>query len=207
MEHNEISEEARTRLIKSILPIILQNGLKATTMDHVAASLSMSKRTLYEIFGSKNDMLKAVISFTQKETKKNIDRIFENADNMMEALVKTLRLQLDGIKSVSVEFFRDMDSYYKCLRDSYEEQVRHSHDDIMYVIKEGVKQEVFRDDINYEISVRMFRIQMESLKRMEEFFPPDVTLADVFDSITTGFLRSIASPKGMKILDEMRKTN
>ncbi len=76
---------------------------------------------------------------------------------------------------------------------------------MMYAINLGVEQGVFRQDVNYPITLRMMSIQMESLKRMEEFFPPDVKLQDALDTIIVGFLRSIASPKGMEILDDIRK--
>lgn len=46
-------------------------------------------------------------------------------------------------------------------------------------------------------------LQYESLACMHDVFPPDVTLAQAYESITIGFLRSIATPKGMQILDEL----
>lgn len=72
-------------------------------------------------------------------------------------------------------------------------------------IEEGLKQGVFRTDVNYPIILRMFRIQMESLKRMEEFLPSDVTLSEAFDTVSMSFLRSIASQKGTVILEKVRK--
>ena len=48
----------------------------------------------------------------------------------------------------------------------------------------------------------MLRIQMESLKRMEEFLPSSVTISEAYDTIITSFLRSIASEYGAKVLDE-----
>lgn len=52
----------------------------------------------------------------------------------------------------------------------------------------------------------MFRIQMESLKRMEEFLPQDVTLNEAFDTISISFLRSIASQEGAKILERIKNS-
>lgn len=65
----------------------------------------------------------------------------------------------------------------------------------------GVRQGVFRDDVNYEIIIRLFRIQMESLKRMEGFFPKDISLVEAYNAISLGMLRSIATPKGMEVID------
>lgn len=205
MEQISISEESYNRLLEAIFPIITSNGLKATTMDSVAASLSMSKRTLYEIFGSKSEMLSAVIRYFHERHKRVVERIFVTSNSVMEAIYRVLLINKKAMREFSVEFFRDMDSYYKELRDLYESESKGWNENMMYAINLGVEQGVFRKDVNYPITLRMMRIQMESLKRMEEFFPPDVKLQDALDTIIVGFLRSIASPKGMEILDDIRK--
>ena len=46
---------------------------------------------------------------------------------------------------------------------------------------------------------------MESLKRMEEFLPKDVTLSEAFNTVSIAFLRSIATEQGLKVLEEIRK--
>lgn len=205
MEQMIISDESYNRLLEAIFPIITSKGLKATTMDNVAASLSMSKRTLYEIFGSKSEMLSAVIRYFHGRHQRLLERIFESSDSVMEAMYRVLLLNKKAMREFSVEFFRDMDSYYKELRDLYESESKGWNENLMTTIRLGVEQGVFREDVNYPITLRMMRIQMESLKRMEEFFPPDVRLQDALDTIIVGFLRSIASQKGMEILDEIRK--
>lgn len=74
---------------------------------------------------------------------------------------------------------------------------------MLTAFKTGVKQGVFRDDINYEVTAQLLRVQMESLKRMEEFFPKNITLVEAYNAIIVGMLRSIATPKGMEIVDNM----
>ncbi len=67
----------------------------------------------------------------------------------------------------------------------------------------GIKEGVFRKDANYNVILSLLRVQMESLKRMEEFFPPDITIVEAYNWISLGFLRSIATPKGMMTLDRL----
>lgn len=206
MEQTTPTFQTNDQLIESIFAIIKDKGLKATTMDYVAAKLSMSKRTLYEIFGSKTDMLRYVISTFQERHIKHIEKIFSQSETVMEAIYRTLVLNECLIKEVSVEFFHDMDSYYKELRKDYDSVTRKRNEDIESVITLGVKQGVFRSDANYRVTVKMLGIQMESLKRMEEFLPSDVTLTEALETIIIGFLRSIATPKGLEILEEIQKS-
>lgn len=205
MEQKAISDEAHIELLKAIFKIILKKGMKRTTMDNVAAELSMSKRTLYEIFENKETMLRELICYFHNQYHRQACEIFESSGSVMEGIYRVLKLHQNVMNEASKDFFLDMDEYYKDLRNLYNDQSNKWNSDLAEALKLGVSQGVFRTDVNYPVTIRMTRLQMESLKRMEEYFPPDVTLPEAYDAICIGFLRSIASPKGMQILDKIRE--
>lgn len=200
MTRNDLSTEAYSTLLEAIMPIILRNGLKATTMDLVASSLSMSKRTLYEIFDSKQNMIEQVLGHVFKRSEEQYSRIFREEPDVMTAMLRVFAHQRDIMSEVSPAFFRDMDTF-KETRSNYEDKDNCCNRQLMAVFRLGVEQGVFRPDVNYPVMMRMMKVLMESVKRMEELFPPDITLLQIYDSISLGFLRSIASPTGMKLLD------
>ena len=190
------------KLLDRIVPIVLEKGLKSTTMDTVAARLSMSKRTLYEIFESKSQMIKEVLTALEKQNQEYFCRTFAEAPNVMEAFIKVFKHNRDLIGSINIEFYRDMDRLYKANRDDYEKAKESRHRKMLEMFRLGVSQGMFREDVDYAVHSRMMGLQMEAMKRVEELFPPDITLQRVFDTTIIGFLRSIASEKGMKILDK-----
>lgn len=206
MQHPTDNTYIPESLIEAIFPILMKNGFKATTMDKIASSLSISKRTLYEIFGSKDNMLIILLRHYHEKNKKAIVRLFHSSNNVMESLYRTIIYHEEMMKQVSPQFFRDMDSYNKKFRSVYEKDSKCLHNDMMIMIRSGIDQGVFRKDVDYRIAIRMFSVQMESLKRMEELLPPDVTIFEAYRSISMGFLRSIASPKGMDILDKLSRS-
>ncbi|MDE6335182.1 MAG: TetR/AcrR family transcriptional regulator, partial [Muribaculaceae bacterium] len=57
MTREDMTPGAYDALIDAIGELLLKRGLKATTMDSIASALQISKRTLYEIFNSKNEMV------------------------------------------------------------------------------------------------------------------------------------------------------
>lgn len=192
-------------LIEDITGLLYDKGMKALTMDFVASSLGMSKRTLYEIFGSKNEMFKRVIRHAHQIYLKRCEQEFKNSSNVMEGMFRVHILQRDAMARLSAKFFRDMDSMFPEVKKLHKESqaIRDRQFEIVY--GKGVKEGVFRDDVNYKILPRILEIQLESLKRMEEVFPPDLDIVDVSDSIIIGFLRSIASQKGMILLDRITR--
>lgn len=203
MQRSDLQDKDYEALLSRIVPIMLGKGLKATTMDNVAAELGMSKRTLYEIFGSKSDMLREALEQMERQNHEHYVETFAKADNIMEALFKVFKYNRDLVRDLNPDFYVDMDRLYKEKRKEYEKIREKRHEQMLNVFQIGVKEGMFRPDVDYPIQSRMIFIQMEALKRNEVLFPPEIPLQRVFDAIIVGFLRSIASEKGMKLLDKL----
>ena len=205
MQRTDLKEKDYQDLLNRIVPIILEKGLKSTTMDTVANILGMSKRTLYEIFGSKAVMLKEAIGALERQNQEFFVKTFSEADNVMEAFIEVFKYNRDLLGRVNVEFYRDMDRLYKVHREDYDKSREDRYEKMVHMFNLGVEQGMFRPDADYSVHSRIVGLQMEALKRMEELFPEGITLQRVFDTIILGSLRSIASEKGMEVLDNLIK--
>lgn len=203
MERNSLTEQQYNNLIDRISPLILGRGPCDTSMDMVAQHLSMSKRTLYEIFISKDDMIKEVLTRLRMNFRERIMKIIRESCDTMEAMAKIFLFHQEVMENINAKFFQDLDSRYKEIRKDYDHGFETWKTQLISSFSLGVKQGVFRRDANYEVIVSLLRIQMESLKRMEEFFPEDITVKEASNAICLGLLRSVASPEGMKILDAL----
>ncbi|MDE6399747.1 MAG: TetR/AcrR family transcriptional regulator [Muribaculaceae bacterium] len=203
MTREDMTPEAYGDLLDSIMPILLKNGLKATTMDFIASSLKMSKRTLYEIFKSKGDMISETLKTLHKRLAEANNEILKSSGNALEALLRGFLHHRDVMRMVNVDFFRDMDSLYADARKDCDPSKEAYLDIFVRVLETGASQGLFRKDINFMVQCKMVAIQMESLKRMEEIFPPDISLLEVYDSICIGFLRGISTPEGSAKLDAL----
>ena len=202
MKKEEVSQEQYLKILECIVPILMKNGLKATTMDSLASNMQMSKRTLYEIFGSKDEMFREAHKYFHNKMAEKLKHIFENSGNIMEAIINCFLYNRDLMSIVNAEFIRDMEQFATQDNLISESKRRHHYQALYEVLQMGVEQGYFREDINLKVQCRMFLLQMESLKRTEELFPEDITLLEVYDSIMVGFLRSNSSQKGLAELEK-----
>lgn len=168
-----LSKEDYNRLLDGIIKLVFDKGLKSLTMDSVAANLGMSKRTLYEIFESKQQMFLEVLAYQHGNHIRTCTEIFSTSGNTMEAMLKIYIKQRNIMAKVNPSFFRDMDNAFSEIKDMYENTEEDRHNKFLEIFRLGVDDGVFRKDVNYTITSKIFKIQMESLKRMEELFPPD----------------------------------
>lgn len=189
-------------LLSRILHIMVQKGPKATIMDTVASELKMSKRTLYEIFDNKNDMLIKVLGWAHQRINNFIAGFFQEDANVLEAMLKVVYLERSFVQRVDVRFFRDMQSLFPDLQ-KFHKSIEHKREEAtLKILQRGINQGLFRPDLNYPVLMEMLRVQMESLKLAETRFPEGIHLEDILDTINTSFLRSIVTRKGLDLLEE-----
>lgn len=192
-------------LMEAIAPIILQNGIKAVTMDNVASRLGISKRTLYEIFENKNDMICCVIKHSREKHRQKFQQILEESDDFLEMLIRLLMQHREFISSISANFLSDMDTIYREMRPFYDSLEKDNIRDFIEILNHGIEEGIIRNDINLEVHIRMLHVQMESIKRVEEIFPPEFTALDVYDNIVFSFMRSMVTARHILHLDELLK--
>lgn len=199
------STDEQNRLFQCVESIMADKGIKSCTMDLVAARLGMSKRTLYEIFDSKEEMVLQVLSAMHKRHLEETENIFASSDNVMEAMARHAFASQHIMQRFSPQFFTDLHRYQH-IHDHLWQNQDCIQEKVHTLIKRGIEQGVFRRDVNYAVTLRMVHLQHESLACMHDIFPPEVTMAQAFEAITIGFLRSIATPHGMQILDSITDT-
>jgi len=106
--------------------------------------------------------------------------------------------------SINPVFFLDMQKLYprtwNCLS---EENARKTFNLSKELLEKGVKEGLFRQNINIPIVAKLFHEQMNLLAD-EKIFPRDeFNYADVFQSLTINFMRGISTNKGIELIDEI----
>jgi TetR/AcrR family transcriptional regulator, cholesterol catabolism regulator len=71
------------------------------------------------------------------------------------------------------------------------------------LVELGKKEELFREDVNVEITARILNLQLRALSDEQIFSPERYSIADVFSNIIVNFTRGIATERGLKLIDEL----
>jgi len=181
-------------------------GIRAVTMDMLAAKLGMSKRTIYEVFRDKDELLKGVIKWMTQKQREVITKYFNESDNVVEAIFKMLDLMADHFQKMSPAFQMDMKRYHRIILDNPDEM-----QDLPYysnnseILSRGIKEGVFRDDIDVEITNKCM-LEVVRMSNDKDVFPPDdFTNKDIIRNFYLNYLRGISTPKGLDLIDFYEK--
>ena len=80
------------KVVAHVSQMIMTLGVKSVRMDDVAASLGMSKRTLYEMFGDKEELLYQSMIYLMQQHQRCMSQSVADCENILEVLLRSVRL-------------------------------------------------------------------------------------------------------------------
>lgn len=196
-----MTQEAYDALLDAILKILMKKGLKATKMDYVAVVLQMSKRTLYEIFDSKINMIVEAVNRFHHNLRKSLSDFQAAGNNPMACLIISFVNYRRLLEEMNVDFLKDFDDGIVPGKDLCAPSEKAYLDLILDILQECVDQGYIRGDINYLQMFKIAQVQLALLKHLKELFPEGLTEMQVFDNNTLMFLRGVATPKGSQEIE------
>ena len=105
--------ELKERIIERAMQAFKTHGIKCITMDDIAASMGISKRTLYEVFANKEMLLEDCIRKERQETNEYIRTILGQSAHVLEVLLKLYLRSIEKFHTTHKSFFEDIKKYPK----------------------------------------------------------------------------------------------
>jgi AcrR family transcriptional regulator len=150
-------DEKYADIIKRATDIYMRFGIKSVTMDDMARHLGISKKTLYKYVADKNDLVNKSIQDQLDTEMCRIHEGVENAKNAIDEHISISRSVISQMKNVQPAVFYDLKKYYPEAWDMYQ---CHKHEEIYKTILEniinGQKQNLYREDVNPEITTMLY---------------------------------------------------
>ena len=177
----------------------MQKGIKNVKMDDVAAELGISKRTLYELFSDKEELLLDVVKLHRKEMKNYMISVAEKAENVLEIIMSFYIRTTEDFQTTNILFFEEIKKYPQVTKFLEEGRKENAVSAVAFY-KKGVEQGIFREDVNYEIVQEMIHGQMDML--IHNDIRKTYSTVEIFKTVVFMHLRGITTEKGLSIVDE-----
>ena len=194
-------EDIRNRTVQAATDVFLRDGVEAVRMDDLAQSLSVSKRTLYEIFGSKEDLLVECLQRHITRITGLIEDEMGSEEDVLTVFLKHLEVLINESRETNHHKFTDMDRYPK-LKSIFIGHLADMEGRMRSFMDLGVRQGVFRDDLNMDVLMKAFSVMGRMTK--EESQRGEFRYDELIDGTMVVLLRGIAAPKGMEKLEKYR---
>ena len=201
MNQHELEEkrnEQREHVLDYAFNEFIQKGLKAVKMNDIAFALSMSKRTLYEMFEDKEGLLIECMKLNHKRGREEFEKLRKESSNSLETFTKFYRKQLQDLRRVNPAFLSDIQKYEKVMA-YLEESSREKNEFALRFTQECVENGLFRNDVNFELALSTFDIVARAMLSNE--FYMQYGFENIIHTINLTFVRGLCTLKGLEIID------
>ena len=191
--------ELRNRILKAAMTEFLHKGVKSVKMDDIANTLAISKRTLYEIYSNKEELLLEAVRIHEQEFNDHmLQYSLDKNHNVMDIIIEFYKKKLLDIADVSPLFLVELRKY-KQVVEYLKKQNTERHNNALLFFHRGVKEGFFRSDLNFDIILKTSSASVNYA--METQMYKNYSITAIMHNTIFLYLRGICTTKGIKELD------
>ncbi len=189
------------KIIQASHDLFMRYSIKSITMDDIARHLSISKKTIYQYFKDKNDLVLQVTSNHLKEEKLEIQSIKSTTTNAIETLIEESMWLRRNITDMNPSLLYDLKKYHHQAWELYLESKEMVYiRSLVETLEKGISEGYFRKDIDPEI-LAVLRVEQIQMSLENLIYPRSrFDFKDVQTQLFNHFLNGLVSEKGRKLL-------
>lgn len=201
MEEKEIKQKIQ----QGAAELFLRYGVRSITMDEIARHLGISKKTLYQYFADKDDVVSSCTRTHLEREREQLDEIARSSTNSVEELVRLSYCLRENLKGMNPSLLFDLQKYHsaawKIWLDYKNKTIRNS---VVRNLKQGIAEGLFREDIDPEV-LAILRLETVQLAFDEQLFPKErFSFPKVQLQILEHFIHGLLTDKGRKLFQKLK---
>lgn len=201
VEINEYRKELKSRIIDYAMGEFYKRGVRAVKMDEISQGLHVSKRTVYEIFGDKEELLLAGLKIKSLEMREKLETYSCNvAHNVVDIIGYFYKLQMEVNSMVGVAFYEEIHRMPRVIEFFKQEHEREFADRVKF-LKAGVEESLFRQDIDYSLTMELLSASMSEIMRNQIY--KKYSMQQIFDNFFLVIIRGFCTERGAALLNKV----
>ena len=202
-ETNDFSPYRRhlkTKIMETAMKAFRTQGVRRVRMDDIAEELSISKRTVYEIFGTKERLVyECVVKYKEDESSK-LSELAAHCLNVMEILLIIYKRRIENTKRTNILFYLDLRRYSSVMQ-LLKERNEYNRELCQRFIKRGIVEGYFRPSLDAQLTSLVF----DALGRylMDNHLYERYSIEEIYYNLVFVSLRGMCTEKGLAELERI----
>ena len=204
MEEINIKEKIQ----KGAEDLFMRYGVRSISMDDIARHLAVSKKTLYQHFADKEDIVTMTCKAHLDRNALEFQSIRNTAKNALEELAQLSVCLKRNVQDMNPSLLFDLQKYHP---KAWSVWLNHKNifirESVVRNLKQGIEEGYFRPEMDPDV-IAAVRLEMVQLAFNEEIFPRErFKLPDVQMQIFDHFVFGLLTEKGRKLYLKFKQEN
>lgn len=197
--------ENKEKILKGAEELFLKFGIRSVSMDDIARHLGISKKTIYQHFKDKDDIVNQVAQGHFALERSMYDEVLNQSSNAIEEAMGCMHCMKEQLEDLNPSLMFDMQKYHpeawKIWMDFKVNFVRNS---IISNIVRGIEEGYFRPEINAEI-LATYRLEQVQMTLEQDFLPKGkYNLSQVQTELFEHFMYGLLTEKGRQVYQKYK---
>ncbi len=198
-------EPAREKILLAADALFMRLGVKSITMDDVCRELGISKKTLYQYFTDKADLVHQCMLWDFKKREEECTRLLQN-HNAIDAILSIMEHSSRTLKRLNPVAVHDIRRFYP---ESWKIFENHKNEFVFQCVRNnfiiGIQEGYYRENMPVDILARIY-VETVMLIMSDMVFPAhQFSFLEVYHAFMEYHLHGICTPKGLKYLEKKQK--
>jgi TetR/AcrR family transcriptional regulator, cholesterol catabolism regulator len=194
------------KILAGAYELFYRHGVKRITMDDIASHLGISKKTIYENYKNKDDLVMILMKRELQKQQKDMEAIRKRSENSIDEIINIMNYLAQKFFQINPGMFYDLQKYHTASWNFFRDFKENSIQKMVEAnLKRGVKEGLYRKDINMPILSRLRVEQIELCFNANVFPPHEYRIADVCVEVLNHFVHGIVSLKGYQLIERYKK--
>ena len=196
----EYRKGLRVKIVEIAGEMFKQYGFKAVKMDVVAQKLCISKRTLYEIFPNKEEIIMEAVKMNFLHDREMYENSMRNNNDLMDVIIELLSMHINEAKTNSPLLLEELENYPRVL-EFIKNHRKENKDRVHEFMEKGQKEGYFMNNINVDLVYEIVNSFIDAIFQKalyKKYSPSDIH----YTTLMMG-MRGICTRKGIEKLDEL----
>ncbi len=199
---NKEKDEIKEKILEQAHSMFMRYGIRSVTMDDIAKELGMSKKTIYQYFKDKHDLVNLFVLRLNQSEHQIIKTIEADAKDAIGFVFKVSSYFNNLYSNSNPAVVYDLEKYYpeaRKIQQNFDEDVKNQV--LQRNIEWGIKDEFYRKELDVEF-VSLLWMRMIEWACDEKAFPPDrFNLWETHHKIIDFMMRGLVTLKGFQQLE------
>lgn len=196
----------KTQIVNKAADMFLSHGFKSVTMDEIAEEMGISKKTIYEHFSSKSDLVNAAVIYLYEIISSGIDEIRAQKKDPIEEMYEVKKFVMCRLKGEKASPIFQLQKYYPEIFSKIRSlQYEKMQECIMENLQRGIKKGVYRKNLHENFIARIYFLGMNGIKDESIFPRSEFSQKKIHEEFLSYHLRGIVTRKGLDKLKQIIK--
>lgn len=198
--------EMKARILAGTHELFMKYGIRSVSMDDISKHLSISKKTIYQEFKDKDELVHDLMKTKLQEDKREFHSLGKESANAIDEVFNIMKHMGKVIGQVNPTVFYDLQKFHpeswKLFKTFKEEFILSI---VESTLERGIREGLMRPEISIKILSRM-RMEQIEMGFNPAVFPPDkFKILDVQLAMIDHFLYGICTLKGHKLINKYKQ--